>query len=609
MKTILSAVVAYILLLSGAVAMEPNSVVAVQAIAPAEPLRAGEPATLTIQLSIPSPYHINANRPLQEYLIPTQLEFERTPKARFGPVSFPDAQIKKLPVSDSPMAVYEGIVRITAEIIPAAGITDKQILIQGRVRSQACDNRSCLPPVWQSFRLTIPVIASASAMPSSAQEPPHPADQGPSKPAGSESEFGNKGILVTFLLVFLGGLALNLTPCVYPMIPITITYFGGQAEGKKGSLFTHAVLYVIGMAITYSILGVFAAMTGGLFGAALQYPPILIVIALIMVALALSMFDLYELRMPATLNRLAGSSQKGLGGTLIMGMTVGIVAAPCIGPFVLGLLTYVGNRGNILVGFLLFFTLAVGLGTPFILLGVFSGSIHRLPRSGAWMVWVRKIFGFILLAMAVYFLKNIFTEPIAYSLTFALVMLLGGIYLAWIDPVPNSGKTFSFVRNIVGALFFAAALYLTITGIQSNMIHSAAKMEGAGAGNGIEWIPYSNGILQRASREEKPVFIDFYADWCAPCKELDVKTYTDTEVIEKSHQFIMCKVDLTTTGDPRADALRKQYEVRGVPTLIFLKSTGEEMFALRGTGFESKDIFLEKMKRALSSAATTGHAQ
>jgi len=139
------------------------------------------------------------------------------------------------------------------------------------------------------------------------------------------------------------------------------------------------------MAVTYSILGVIAALAGGLFGAALQYPPVLIFIALVMIALAMSMFDVYELRMPAFLNRLAGSQQKGYFGSLIMGLTVGIVAAPCIGPFVLGLLTYVGDKGSVLLGFSLFFVLALGLGLPFIFLGIFSGSLsRRRGRAAGW---------------------------------------------------------------------------------------------------------------------------------------------------------------------------------------------------------------------------------
>jgi thiol:disulfide interchange protein DsbD len=357
------------------------------------------------------------------------------------------------------------------------------------------------------------------------------------------------------------------------------------------------------MAVTYSILGVVAAMTGGLFGAAHQYPPVLIGIAAVMVLLALSMFDVYELRMPAALNRLAGSSQKGFGGTFLMGLTVGIVAAPCIGPFVLGLLTYVGNEGDVVLGFALFFILALGLGVPFLVLGVFSGSIHRLPRSGAWMVWVRKIFGFILLAMAVYFVKNLLPSLLAYHLTLALIMLLAGIYMAWIDPVPTTGRIFPYVRNIVGIIFFAGALYAAVTGLQSGMANTQIRSAESNLSGAIQWLPYSEEMLARASREAKPVFIDFYADWCAPCKELDKHTFAAPEVVERSREFIMLKVDLTSADDPQAEALRGKYQARGVPTLVFLKPDGQEISSLRGTGFESKEVILDKMNRALQLSA------
>ena len=234
---------------------------------------------------------------------------------------------------------------------------------------------------------------------------PHPRGQAAAR-RKTTTPFDQKGLFLIFIGAFFGGLALNLTPCIYPLIPITISYFGGQAEGKKGSVILHSVIYVVGMAATYSILGSIAAFTGSLFGAALQIPAVLIGVAAVMVLLALSMFNVYEIRVPAFMNKFAGGSQKGYFGTFFMGLTCGIIAAPCIGPFVLGLLTYVGNRGNVLLGFSLFFVLALGLGIPFLLLGIFSGSLNKLPRSGAWMVWVRTIFGFILLAMAVYFLKS-----------------------------------------------------------------------------------------------------------------------------------------------------------------------------------------------------------
>ena len=292
-------------------------VVSIRTIPPAGSLEPGHTSVLAVELDISSPYHINSNRPLQDYLIPTTLEFEPQPGIVFGKAIFPPAPVKSLPVSDSPMAVYEGVVRIPVDVTPAAGFISKEVRITGKIRYQACNDRSCLPPVWQNFSVTLPVSFSTSSQSVSPASDAVAAAK-PQLSPGSAAErnnsaapgFGDKSLLVIFVLVFLGGLALNLTPCVYPMIPITIAYFGGQAQGKKGNLIAHSGLYVIGMAVTYSILGVVAAMTGGLFGAALQYPPVLVGIALVMMLLALSMFDVYELRVPQSLNRLAGGLRK-----------------------------------------------------------------------------------------------------------------------------------------------------------------------------------------------------------------------------------------------------------------------------------------------------------
>jgi thioredoxin:protein disulfide reductase len=590
MKTIPFLTATLLCLLLSSFAQDPASVVSIQPIAPAGTFQAGQPIAVAVELAIAGPYHINSDRPLEDYLIPTTLDFAPQPGVTFGRPTFPAAINKRFAFSQSPLSVFEGTVRILTEITLDPALKPEDITLRGTVRYQACNESTCLPPVRKAFSLNL-ALNETAAVP--AVETPIAAQ------AHVSDDFGDKGILVTMILVFLGGLALNLTPCVYPMIPITISYFGGQARGKKGSILAHAVLYVIGMAVTYSALGVAAAMTGGLFGSALQYPPVLIGIALVMVLLALSMFDVYEFRMPAVLNRLAGGSQKGFVGSLLMGLTVGIVAAPCIGPFVLGLLTYVGNKGNAILGFVLFFILAIGMGIPLMVLGAFSGSIQRLPRSGAWMVWVRKIFGFILLAMAVYFLDPLFSNPLAYRLTLALILLLAGIYLAWIDSVQSEGKAFSCVRNIVGILFFALALYAAITGIDSYSKTLRANLAGRETDSAIQWIPYSDIVLQQALRENKPVFIDFYADWCVPCKELDENTFSTPEVIRRSKDFYMLKADLTATDDRKAEALRTKYQVKGVPTLVFLKPDGQEIAALRGTGFEPKDVFVGKMNRAM----------
>ena len=288
-------------------------------------------------------------------------------------------------------------------------------------------------------------------------------------------------------------------------------------------------------------------------------------------------------------------------GTLLMGLTIGIVAAPCIGPFVLGLLTYVGERGSALIGFLLFFALALGLGVPFLVLGFFSGSIHRLPRSGAWMVWVRKIFGFVLFGMTWYFLRSMLA-PLTWSLGLALLLLIGGIYLAWIAQVSGIGKAFIVLRNIIGCLFFASALYFVVTGVEMFLNEKAAASTAESVRESIFWDSYSREGLVKAREEHRPIFIDFYADWCEPCHELDARTYSNPEVVRLARRFVMIKADLTAGDDPAVKALMERYRIRGVPTLVFLRPDGGEMTSLRGTGFVTAGTFLDRMTRALRAA-------
>jgi thiol:disulfide interchange protein DsbD len=619
-----------------------QDIVAVKVVAPAGPLKAGQTAQVALELNIKSPYHINADQPLEDFLIGTTVDFKAPAGVAYKKVTFPNPEVRKLDLSPNPMAIYEGTVKVTAEITLAPDFKGTELAIEGAVGYQACDASTCLPPAEAKFSRKVAVMparaeagATGTAQGAADQKAEPAKDRKEDAPAIDEaiakqkaadiaaaqktgapvekaaatkaSPFGDKSLLLTFLLVFLGGLALNLTPCIYPLIPITISYFGGQAEGKKGGVVTHAIFYVIGMAVTYSILGVVAAFTGSLFGVALQYPAVLAGIALIMILLALSMFNLYEFRMPAFLNKMAGGSQKGYFGTFFMGLTVGIIAAPCIGPFVLGLLTYVGNRGNVFLGFSLFFVLALGLGVPFLLLGIFSGSINKIPRSGAWMVWVRTVFGFILVGMAVYFLKTLFPDPLLYDLSLAMIMLLAGIYLAWIEPTKSAGKVFPFVRNVVGVALFALALATAAAGIRGYFDEKvSARIQGLQAAGGaavksegIAWQPYSEERLAAAARDGKMVFVDFFTDWCIACKEMDRDTFSQPEVIAASREFVMLRSNLTTDKDPVIKELYRRYQVRGVPTYVLLGPDGKEMTDVRLVGFEAKKEFLARLKAAL----------
>jgi thiol:disulfide interchange protein DsbD len=591
-----------------------DDIITVKLISSVDRLQPGAANRLALEILIKEPYHINAAEITEEYMIPTTVNLAGPEGVNFEKLEFPEAVVKTLSFSETPLSVYEGKVRIFSTVTLPESFDGREVIVVGVVGYQACDDRSCLPPAELEFRQAFPVAAKGelvtainlpvfSSAPTGAQKKEEAA--APEEGAFT-STVEERGLVLTFVLIFVGGLALNLTPCVYPLIPITIGYFGGQARGRKGGVFSHAVLYVLGMAMTYSALGVVAALTGGLFGGAMQNPVVLVGVAVVMVALALSMFNLYEFRLPSFLTKLAGGSQKGYLGTLLMGLTVGLVAAPCIGPFVLGLLTYVGARGQVFLGFLMFFVLALGLGLPFLFLAVFSGSLDRLPRSGLWMVWVRTIFGFVLLGMAVYFLRPLFPDPLIYHLTLALILLVGGIYLAWLEPSKIVGKVFPLVRQLIGILFFAGALILATQGVRE-YVHESLQNAPTAAGSalsssGIQWSDYSDKELEQAVVEARPLLMDFYADWCIPCKELDKLTFSQPEVVEMSRKFVMVKVDLTSSSNITAIRLKDQYKIKGVPTLVFLKPDGSEAVDLRIVGFVKKETLLANMEKALAPA-------
>ena len=390
------------------------------------------------------------------------------------------------------------------------------------------------------------------------------------------------GLLLSLVGVFLGGLALNLTPCVYPLIPITISYFGGRGTDKAGFLAVHSLFFLLGLAVTNSTLGVVAALTGSLLGSALQHPAVLIAIATILVGLALSFFGLWELRLPGFLTQAASRSYGGYGGSLFMGLTLGVVAAPCIGPFLIGLLTYVASTGNPYLGFALFFTLSLGLGIPLAMLAFFSGKLDKLPRSGEWMIWVRKLLGWVLVAMAAYFIKPLFHGHSAGIIVFALVILAAGVHLGFIDQTTGTFRGFGLLKKIVGIGAISLAAYMAVSVIM--------------LGPAVAWQPYSEEKFEEAVNMGKPTIIDFYADWCAPCRELEHITFHDPKVVKAAESFSMLKVDLTLKGDPLHQVLLNRYEVRGVPTIVFLGADGKEVESLRVVSFEEPKVFLEKMK-------------
>jgi thiol:disulfide interchange protein DsbD len=393
--------------------------------------------------------------------------------------------------------------------------------------------------------------------------------------------FGS-GLFLTLIGVFFGGIALNLTPCVYPLIPITASYFGGRSGAERqGYLLIHGVLYILGISFMNSTLGVIAALTGKLMGSLLQHPAVLIFVSSVFLLMALNFFGFWELRIPTFLSPIISKSHTGYAGSLFMGLTLGIVAAPCIGPFIIGLLTMVAQKGDPLFGFLIFFTLSLGLGLPLFILSIFAGNLSKLPRSGEWLLWIRNFFGWIMLAMAAYFIKPIFPWREMGTYILVIVVFASGVHLGFLNKIGQNLRVFVFIKRTVGIFAIVFSVFLALSILLQ--------------GPGVSWKQYSQVSLSEAKESGKPVIIDFYADWCTPCRNLERKTFHDRRVVKESEKFLMIKVDLTKKGDPDPVQLLDKYHVKGVPTVIFLDSGGNEVKELRILDFMPAEEFLIMM--------------
>ena len=538
-------------------------------------IKSGENLYLILKVKIDPEWHINSNKPNEDFLIPSDVSIVSDDGFLLSQKIFPKAKDIKFDFSDIPVSVFEGEFEIPLIVRIPDNLSDGNYKFEVEFSYQACNNQTCLPPDKEKIPVEIGIVKNSSEEIKNSDFNFAAFEKREVDESKQSSLFDEGNLLLSFILVFLGGLALNLTPCVYPLIPITLGYFGGQSESKTSRLFALAVIYVTGMAITYSVIGVVTALSGSLFGALLQNPFVLIGIALVLVALSLSMFGLYEFQLPASWMAKFGEARSGYFGALFMGLTMGIVAAPCIGPFVVGLLTFVGAKGDPVFGFFIFFVLALGLGFPYIFLAVFSGKIKSLPRSGEWLIAVKKIFGFVLIGMAIYFLLPLLPESYR-GYILPSFMVLSSVYLLVFDKTGNNIKTFAFIKNGILILIALIGLWLLIPSDKESIQWEKVSVEQIKIGDG------------------QPVVIDFYADWCVPCKELDVITFTDKNVIEESKRFRRYKIDLTSTGSEETQLAMKKYSIVGVPTVILFDSNGSEV--KRITSFVNPEEFLKILK-------------
>lgn len=572
----------------GLVSAGAPQVVSVRLAADAEKIVAGQPFRLAVVASIQPGWHVNSNTPLEDYLIPTEAAVAPAEGLSFSAPVYPPHKESKLPFSEKPLALYEGetVIVVEGKADPAA-VSGPRTL-RATLDFQPCNDAQCLAPAQLEATLDIEVVpAGMPAAPANAALFPlagaRTAGGAPTGDAPAEAPdagpFAGRSLPALLALVFLAGLALNLTPCVYPLIPITVGFFSRQSEGKTSRTFGLAVAYVLGMSVTYSALGVFAALSGSLFGSWLQKPAVLVVIALVVLALALSMFGLYEIQAPHFITDRTGS-KAGVLGALTMGLFVGFVAAPCIGPFVLSLLTYVAQQGSAALGFGLFFTLAMGLGLPYVVLGTVSGSLKAMPRSGEWMIAVRKVFGFVLVALAAWFLRPLLPER-AFDFAVAAPLVAGGVWFLLFEKSGSGLGWFRALKAVLGLALLAAAVPFLLP---------------AKKGEGLAFVPYTDAALAEASAAGRPVVIDFFADWCLPCKELEKFTFTDPQVRKALDGWVLLKADLTKSASPEVAALRTKWSIQGVPTIVFLGPDGKESKP-RVVQFEKPGAFLSRFPK------------
>jgi thiol:disulfide interchange protein DsbD len=476
-----------------------------------------------------------------------------------------------------------------------------------RLSYQGCkENSICYPTQMFHRDIALPVASAAD-------RPPERGRQEVSEQDRLAKLIGGGNILLV-MATFAGlGLLLAFTPCVLPMVPILSGIIVGDGKNTTtGRAFVLSLAYVLGMAVTYTAAGAGFAAAGGQIQAALQKPWIIVGVALLFVALALSMFGVYEIQMPAGLQtRLtaSGNRQKTgtLAGTVIMGALSALVVTTCVAPPLVAALTVIAQTGDILRGSLALFAMSIGMGIPLLVIGTSAGRL--LPRAGGWMVAVKGAFGFMMLGLAVWMLDRIVPAPVTLAL-WGVLAFMGGVFMGAFQSlgapasVPQRlGKGFGLLIALYGAVLLLGAL----SGARDPLRPLDTLLQGRGsqttAADELKFSPIKTvEDLDRALGQHKPAMLDFYADWCVSCKEMEHDTFRHPDVSQALAGAVLLRADVTANDD--ADKmLLSRFGIFGPPTIVFFGPDGRERDGMRVVGYEGPKDFAAHVRRALAPPA------
>jgi thiol:disulfide interchange protein DsbD len=548
-----------------------------------------------------------------------ELSLEDAPETALGPYQLPAGDIKKdsiLPDGNiGDVEVFHNRVDLSVPLIRGSVAPTEATLV---AKYQGCAERGiCYPPQTQRVRLSLPEAAVAAALP-----PPEAAAQAPSpttapEPVVSEqdqiAEVLKGGELWVIIAAFFGfGLLLAFTPCVFPMIPILSGIIAGQGPAiTTRKAFTLSLVYVLAMALTYTVAGVLAGLFGANLQAAFQSPWILSFFALVFVALALSMFGFYDLQLPSSLqSRLATLSNKQEGGTLIgvavMGLLSALIVGPCVAPPLFGALIYISQTGDAVLGGVALFALSLGMGAPLIAIGTSAGKL--LPRAGAWMDAVKGVFGVLLLGVAILLLERILPPAVA-MLLWGLLLICSAVYMGALTHLPpgTSGWTKLWKGLGIFLLVYGALMVLGAAAGGKDTIQPLRGLAIGGVGGSsaehvefrrIKTVADLDRELAAAKASGKPVMLDFYADWCVSCKEMERYTFSDPAVMSEMGRFVLLQADVTANDAADQALMQGRFGIPGPPAMLFFSPTGEELDNFRLVGFKPAAEFAEHLRRA-----------